>query len=359
MSALGVALHPVRLPLVTPLTTAAGTVAVREGVVLGLDDGEHTGWGEAMPMPGWSHESAGEVRAALDGTATTVATFDGAADPRFDRLLADLERLPTARAAVAGARADLSARRAGRPLAATLRETATTEVTVNALVADPSPDVVGAAVANHVASGMTSVKVKVAGAYSTVDLDVARVAAARRAGGPDLELRIDANGGWDGATAIEALRRMVVHDVAFCEEPVAGVAALCEVAARAVVPVAIDESARTEEDLTAALDAGIRVVVVKPQALGGPDIAMRVIDRVTGAGAEVVVTTLVDSAVGVAHAAHVAAASGSTLAHGLATSTLLARDIAPPLTVEAGRLRLSAGAGIGPAPGFAGPPPAP
>lgn len=351
---LRVRLRPIRLLLKTPLTTAAGTVEVREGVVLGLSDGTHTGWGEAMPMPGWSRESAREAGDALDAAAAGLATLDPD-DPRFEELLAGLAPVPTARAAVAGAGADLVARRAGRRLAALLAGSPPGEVPVNALVADPNPDAVAQAVGRHVAAGITCVKLKVAGAYSTVDLDVARVAAAREAAGPTVELRVDANGGWDVPTAVEALRRMVAHEVSFCEEPSVGIDAITEVAARAVVPVAVDESARTPDDLEAALAGGVGVVIVKPQAIGGPDVAVRLIDRIIDAGATAVVTSLIDSAVGVAHAAHVAAASGSTLAHGLATSALLARDVAAPLVLEQGRLLLADEPGIGVTPEFAAP----
>ncbi|MGZ0220408.1 MAG: o-succinylbenzoate synthase, partial [Acidimicrobiales bacterium] len=63
----------------------------------------------------------------------------------------------------------------------------------------------------------------------------------------------------------------------------------------------------------------IDVVVIKPQSMGGPDLAMRAVRLTREFGATPVVTTMIDSAIGVRHALHVAAASGATLAHGLAT----------------------------------------
>ena len=59
------------------------------------------------------------------------------------------------------------------------------------------------------------------------------------------------------------------------------------------------------------------------------------------------VTSVVDSAIGVAAAAQLAAALGGTQAHGLATGAWLAADVAAPLPIENGMLKLPEGAGLG------------
>ena len=69
--------------------------------------------------------------------------------------------------------------------------------------------------------------------------------------------------------------------------------------------------------------------------------------RSDAAGLDVIVTSMIDSAVGLAHAAHVAAACGLASAHGLATSSLLESDVARGLVIESGRLRLPEEPGLG------------
>ncbi|MCA9103159.1 MAG: muconate cycloisomerase, partial [Planctomycetales bacterium] len=74
--------------------------------------------------------------------------------------------------------------------------------------------------------------------------DVERVAAVRRAAGDDVTIVVDANGGWDAATAIAALRRMEATGVALVEQPtpVGDLAGMARVRAECGIPVMADES---------------------------------------------------------------------------------------------------------------------
>ncbi|RIK90368.1 MAG: o-succinylbenzoate synthase, partial [Proteobacteria bacterium] len=57
---------PLRLPLVSPLATAHGAIAVRDGWLVAIeDDAGVRGWGEALPLPGFGLESAAQAELAL------------------------------------------------------------------------------------------------------------------------------------------------------------------------------------------------------------------------------------------------------------------------------------------------------
>lgn len=336
-------LTPFDLALRAPLPTSYRTVGERRGVLLSLRDHGLTGWGEACPMPGWSTHSLDQVTSQLVVAGARLST------ELVDEVLDSLEAVPEARAALAGAVHDLDAQRAGLPLAALLADDAAASVRVNASIgASPLARTVADAEL-AVAAGFTALKLKVGAGYPSDDVD--RVRAVRDAIGDEVELRVDANGAWDAETAIATLDRFAGSGVAFCEEPVAGIAGIAAVGEVAAVPVAVDESVRTVDEVAAALGTGsIDVVVVKPQALGGPDLAMRAIGLARGVGATVVVTSMIDSAIGVAHAVHVAAAAGDEVAHGVATSAMLAHDVAGPLPVEDGRVLVPTLPGLGVSP---------
>ena len=355
-------LRDYRLKLVSPLTTSHGVVTHRDGVLFSMSDGAHTGWGEAAPLPGWSRESLGGCTKALESVASRLARLEGVDDPRFAGILVELKARPHARAAVAGAAFDLLARSHEMSLASLLRAHPVLgsalpkslvpeperplSVRVNGLISDPQPEAVATAAAELAQEGISAVKLKVAAADPQTD--VARVAATRSAIGDEIELRLDANGGWDIETAIATLRKVADYNVAFCEEPTTGIDGIAAVGAAGVAPVAVDESAVTVDDIATALKTNtIRVVIVKPQALGGPDLAMSAIALAKDFGVTAVVTTMIDSAVGVAHAAHIAAAALPQQTHGLHTSTLLAGDVAPRLPVTGGDLALPQAPGLG------------
>ena len=353
MTAVRAELHPFRLALRAPLVTGGVSVRFRAGFLVALNADGVTGWGEASPLPGWSRTTLLETEAAL---RRTIDGLEAGGEAALEDLLDGLADTPHARAGVAGAWADLRARRAGQSLADRLSRDHGGEVVaavmVNALIAEPEPAEVEKAARDAVSSGFGAVKLKVGAADPVVDID--RVRAARAGLGPTAELRLDANGAWDPETALEVLDRVQECDIAYCEEPVTGIEAIAAVGGRSGVPVAADESIRGEADARRALALGVGTLIVKPQALGGPDVALAIAARAREAGAAAVVTSFLDSAVGITHALHVAAAVDAAAprgqAHGLATASLLAADVAEAPVVVAGAMAVPAAHGLGLAP---------
>lgn len=94
--------------------------------------------------------------------------------------------------------------------------------------------------------GFTGIKIKVG---STVERDLRRLAAVRRAIGPDVTLAVDGNGKWDLATCLRFCRGAQEHDVYWFEEPLwyDDVQGHAELARASTVPVALGEQLYTTE----------------------------------------------------------------------------------------------------------------
>jgi L-alanine-DL-glutamate epimerase-like enolase superfamily enzyme len=123
---------------------------------------------------------------------------------------------------------------------------------------------------------------------------------------------------------------------------VAGLDDLAEVRLSSPIPTAVDESARTVDDVIRAVEMGAAdLVVLKPSAIGGPSEAARAAAIVRSAGLDVVVTSLLEGSVGIRAAAHLASAIGALdPAPGLATASLLAVDVDTPCLPVHGELLL-------------------
>jgi muconate cycloisomerase len=95
--------------------------------------------------------------------------------------------------------------------------------------------------AELVAASFRTIKVKVGG---VVDDDVARVEAVRRVVGDDVAVVVDANGGWDADTAIEAVRRLAASNITLVEQPtpLGDLPGMARVRASCGIPVMADES---------------------------------------------------------------------------------------------------------------------
>lgn len=350
-----VGVFPISIALRGDHTTGRGTTRRRDSALVALRADGHTGWGEASPLPGWSSDDMDAALATL--RSGSPLAIDGSAWEAVGAWLAAAENAASARAAIAGAALDLDARRAGVPLWHHLAERhpsldvggARSSPRVNALVSATPVDDVAAGVRAAISTGTTTVKLKVGALDPGADLE--RIAAARAAG-PEVTLRLDANGAWDHDTAVDVLRRALAFGVELCEEPVSGVAEIAAVGREVEIGVAVDESLRGPGDLAVVIGhAGdLAALIVKPQALGGPDRAIDTVVAARAAGIGVIVTSMIDSAVGLAHAAHVAAACGLATAHGLATASLLSADVAAGLAVIDGHIVLGdeVGLGIGP-----------
>ncbi|TSE14779.1 O-succinylbenzoate synthase [Arthrobacter sp. KBS0703] len=189
-----------------------------------------------------------------------------------------------------------------------------------------------------------AVKIKVAEPGQSLDDDAARVAAVRNEL-PEAAIRVDANGGWDVPAAVDALTRLAAAGLEYAEQPVPDIEGLAEVRRRlradgVPVLIAADESVRKEEDPLKVARAGAAdLIVVKVAPLGG---VRRALEIVAQAGMPAVVSSALDTSVGIrAGLALAAALPELPYACGLGTVSLLAADVTTDsLVADDGAIRL-------------------
>ena len=222
-----------------------------------------------------------------------------------------------------------------QPTPAALRDQIGVNATVPAVAAASVPDVLARF------DGCRTAKVKVAEPGQVLADDVARVRAVREAMGPEGRIRIDANGGWNLDEAEHAVHSLAAFDLEYVEQPCATVAELAELRGRIRymdIPVAADESVRKADDPVAVARAGAAdLLVIKAQPLGG---VRRALSVVAEAGLPAVVSSALDTSVGLAMGVALAASLPELdVDCGLGTASLLAADVtSEPLRPEGGML---------------------
>jgi O-succinylbenzoate synthase len=173
--------------------------------------------------------------------------------------------------------------------------------------------------------------------------DVARVSATRAFLGPMGRIRIDANGGWNVDEAERAAHALAPFDLEYLEQPCATVPELAELRARLhdwQLPIAADESVRKAADpLLVAREGAADILVLKAQPLGGATAALRIAEE---AGLPVVVSSALETSVGISMGAHLAAALPELeFDCGLATVGLFEYDVAvEPLRAQDGTIEV-------------------
>lgn len=208
-------------------------------------------------------------------------------------------------------------------------------VEVNTTIPALAPDTAARLAAG---SGCRTAKVKVGEPGQTADDDMARLEAVRSAMGDDAAIRVDANAAWDVDTAIERIGMLNRFVLEYVEQPVRTIAEMRLVRQSVEVKIAADESVRTTPDPLEVAESGAAdVMVVKVQPMGG---IRRTLDLASRSGLPVVVSSALESSVGMA-AGVLAAACLPDLPYacGLGTISLLADDVSHQrLEPESGRV---------------------
>lgn len=196
-------------------------------------------------------------------------------------------------------------------------------VPVNATVPAVAVDDVEAVLARF--GAVSAVKVKVA--EDDLATDIARVQRVRQIL-PEADIRIDANTGYTHEEALEVITALPF--LTYAEQPVPGIEPLARLRralrkAGSSVLIAADEAVRKETDPLAVAQAeAADLIVVKVQPLGGVRRALSIVEQ---AGLDAVVSSALDSSVGIAAGVALAAAL-PRLDHacGLATAALFATE---------------------------------
>ena len=173
--------------------------------------------------------------------------------------------------------------------------------------------------------------------------DAGRLAAIRAVLGPDVAIRLDANGAWSTDEAAAALRALGPAGIELCEEPVRGLAQIREVATATTVPIALDETASA---IGALEDRVCQAVCLKIASCGGITGVVHAARQARAAGYEVYIASTLDGPLGIAAALHAATVVRPDRACGLATLQLFA-DRENPLPAREGRIEVPGGPGLG------------
>ncbi len=283
----------------------------------------------------------GEIAPLRKDTERNVASLLGFLERRLagieiDEIPKATQRLDARKSVAAAIRCgldiaacDLLAKAAGVPVADFLGGRRRRLVPVNATISADTPELAAQAARRAVENGFRCVKLKV-GMMRSIAKECELVGAVRDAIGPDVLLRVDANQAWTPARAISTIEALERFDLEFVEQPVSAreLQGLIEVHEAVATPIAADEAITSERASRAIIEShAADIVVIKPMVVGGLREAIAIADSARNAGIESVITTTIDSGVGIAAALHLAAAIEGTRSCGLATAELLECDL--------------------------------
>lgn len=344
---LRIALEPFTLHFAKPAPTSRGLLTERQILLLrawDTDDPAVAGWGECGPIPGLSRDDTPDF-------AEQVAEVCGVINAGYLPVSADLAHLPSFAFGLETALRDL----AGGGFHC-LWDTAFTRgergLRTHGLIWMDTPDGLLRQIETKIAAGFKVIKMKV-GALP-LDRELELLALLRSSYVADrLELRLDANGAFDSAVALDILTQFARFDIAFLEQPICAGnwTAMAEICRLSPIPIALDE----ELIRVAGADVRRRLLdavhpphlILKPALLGGFTIAGDWIADAEERGIQWWTNSLLESNIGLNAICQWTSEVGGTRIHGLGTGGLFTNNFDSPIRLEGSELFFAAEDGWG------------
>ena len=302
-------------PLSGEFRISRGAKTETRVVVAAIEDGPHTGRGEAVPYPRYDETP--------EGTQAEIESLRGAIEDGLDREGLQTALTPgAARNALDCALWDLEAKQAGRPAWALAGLEAPRPCVTAFTLSLDTPERMGQAAARH--ADFPLLKLKVTG-----EGDLERIRAVRE-NAPGARLIVDANEGWTVPMLDALLPALAALGVEMVEQPLpaaddAALAGRC-----LALPLCADESCHTRADLPR-LAGRYRMVNIKLDKTGGLTEALALAAEAEAMGFTIMVGSMVATSLAMAPAALLAGYADYVDLDG---PLLLARDRAPGLRYE-------------------------
>jgi o-succinylbenzoate synthase len=337
-----------RVPLVEPFRISSGTVAEKDGIVVRVDAGEHTGYGESSPMSGSFYSSDTPESCWRDLRDILVPRLLGKA---FESALSAAESVWTmpgsnfAKVGVETALWDLEARQLGKPLYELLgggRKPVESGLAVG--LYDDVNDLVRT-IERYLTDGYKRVKIKIERGK-----DVELVRAVRSAFG-NIPMFVDANGAYD-LNDLDVFKALDEFGLMMFEQPFHGrmLAEMAMLQEHVRTPICLDESLESPDDLRQAIALGsLKIANIKIQRVGGFGPALSVYSLCKEHGIPVWVGTMPELGIGQAQGMAFGTLSHCAFPTDVEASLRWFKDdiIAPVLEVKDGRLYPPESPGLG------------
>lgn len=342
-------LRRIALDLVTPFRTSFGVEQHRDILLLHVTTDVGDGWGECVAMvePAYSAEFVNGAELVITEHFWPLLVAGG--DLTAAEVTHRLHRYkghPMAKAALEMALLDAELRADGTNLASRFdgdRDRVPSGVSVGIF---DDLNTLLAQVQGYVDDGYARIKLKIEPGW---DLEPVRLV--RELIGPEMGLQVDANTAY-GRQDIDHLCRLDEYDLLLIEQPLAeeDVLGHVQLAAASATPVCLDESVVSLQTAADLIELGAAEIVnIKPGRVGGYLEARRIHDLCLDRGVPVWCGGMVETGIGRAANAALAALPGFTLPGDIsASSRFYARDIVTdPITVEDGFVAVPTQPGLG------------
>ncbi len=337
------------MPLVAPFETSFGVEEVEEHIIVRVDGGGITGWGECVASSGpwYAYETNQTAWHILrDFLIPLLLGSEIDAPQEFPARIARVRGHNMAKAGLEAALWDGFAKAQGQSLAqmfGATRERIPVGVSVGL---QTTPAALVKRVGQYLAEGYARIKIKIKPGR---DVELVR---ALRENYPSMRLQVDANSAYRLSDA-PVFRALDDYALLLIEQPLSNedIYQHSKLQRQLKTPLCLDESIHSADDAAAALELGAcRIINIKAGRVGGFTEAIKVHDLCAARGAAVWCGGMLETGIGRAGNVALAALPNFVLPGDISASRRYYRQdlVEPEFVVEAdGTMRVPDGPGIG------------
>jgi len=316
------------LPFKTPFITAAGNYSERTGLLICLKESGLFFWGEAAPLPGFSTESAEDVSFRLQYLKTDITSFfSGSFDlPELTKFVNTTTDAPSLQFALSYLGISLLSHRKRCNMGELFGIQSSKIVYINDVIGHMDSEKWKNAIRESIARGFSCIKIKALYPLDKLALCLDEI----HRNNPHVTFRLDANRSWPKDESMLINQSMKHLPVEYIEEPFQDIDLITLTDAQNTFdfPVALDETIQNPENLKAALKRPEQIVIIKPALLGNFCEWVGTIQTYRSSFENIVVTTVLETAIGNSAIADVAGLIGSRIrSHGLNTGKLFRNNL--------------------------------
>lgn len=332
-----------KLPFHTPFKTGSVEYTFREGVIISFQDDTLNVLAEASPLPGFSMETTENVIADLIRSKSALDDFFKTHFTLTDlrRFLNHCNNSPSIQFAISDLGRKILTIRDMLPDNHPLSRAGANSVSVNEIIGYHDLKTVKKAILSALKKGFDTIKIKSPSPEPTLAILLREIYTQH----VNVKYRLDANRSWD-ADSLQTFNRFFQNlPFEYIEEPfemiddddMARASSICD------YPIAIDESIINLKHLEKILKHHPnQYVIIKPTLLGNIFKLSETLYEHRSSYERVVVTSSLESAVGLETISFLAANLGDhTKAHGLNTGQLFPRNLIPENVIENGFIDLT------------------
>jgi o-succinylbenzoate synthase len=217
-------------------------------------------------------------------------------------------------------------------------------IPINGLVWMGDKEFMKTQIKEKLATGFSCIKMKIGAIDFKTEMELL-TSIRKEFSSNEIELRVDANGGFDPNNALEKLKRLSELEIHSIEQPIKQgqfeeMASLCE---KTPLPIALDEeligvfSVTKKQEILQTIQP--QYIILKPSLVGGFKGSKEWIEKAESHNVDWWVTSALESNVGLNAIAQWTFTLNSNMPQGLGTGGLYTNNIKSPLEIEKGSLK--------------------